>query len=157
MRFDPPFVVTAGVLFADAALPAGWDDLLDTADYPSPPAAAIPHPAQSLVQALGRTVRETLTGQRSPQQLAQWLSADQCEQIAEWSRRARGVPVRHTRTRLELVQVSRIEGFQIFERGEQAISSTLSIRQVAGHWRCAQLAILLPGTSWRSDGGPRQS
>lgn len=153
MRLHPPQIVPAVVPFEDAALPFGWDDLLYMPDYPSLPAAAIPERAQSAARGIARVIAETLAGVRGPQQLARWLSSDECRMVGEWTRRLRGIPVRLTQLQLVSVHEARVEGRLTFDGGEHPISATLRLDAADGGWRCGQLAILLPGMACTAAGG----
>lgn len=149
MQLHPPPILQDVVEITAGAPPGDWDDI-DALDHPPLPAVPVPAPAHSAAQAVARMVGETLMGQRSPQQLARWLTPAQCQQISEWSRRLRGQQVRLTRLQLVHIRPGRVEGFQIHDCAQRPISVTFRLDQVAGHWRCTQLAILLPGTAWRS-------
>lgn len=156
MQFHPPVIVPTFVPFEDTALCRGWDAFLEPPDYPPVPPEAVCGRARTFALTVARTVGETLLGLRSAQQLTPWLSPDQCQRLIEWTRRLRGVQVRLARVHLVQLHQHRVEGFLIFDCGEQRISVTLRLDESGERWRCAQLAILLPGMSYSAAGARPQ-
>lgn len=122
----------------------GWADPELWLGHSAPPPHPIPDAARPLAGSLVRVLAEVLMGQRSPEQLGQWLPADQIARLTTLVRLLRGVKVRVQRCTLVSSAPGRVEGTVLFHCGERRLAAAIRLDEQDRRWVCGQLELLLP-------------
>ncbi len=133
----------AGMSICLPPLP-GWTDPDLWLDGLTAPPQPVPDAARPVAGSLVRVLAEVLMGQRSPEQLGEWLHPDQIARLTTLVRQLRGVKVRIQRCTLVSTAPERVEGTVLLHCGERRLAAAIRLDERDGRWVCGQLELLLP-------------